>query len=49
MGFAQKDDDRLRTRTVIKGFTQIPGKDFQVNYSPVIIDTTFHTVFVLKF
>jgi hypothetical protein len=33
---------------VAKGFTQIPGKDFQENHSPVVNDTTFHTILVLK-
>jgi hypothetical protein len=46
--YAQKDDGRFRARTVAKGFTQIPGKDFQENHSPVINDTTFHTILVLK-
>jgi hypothetical protein len=46
--YAQKDDGRFRSRTVAKGFTQIPGKDFQENHSPVINDTTFHTILVLK-
>jgi hypothetical protein len=43
-----KDDGRYRARTVAKGFTQIPGKDFQENHSPVVNDTTFHTILVLK-
>jgi hypothetical protein len=38
----------FRARTVAKGFTQIPGKDFQENHSPVINDTTFHTILVSK-
>jgi Reverse transcriptase (RNA-dependent DNA polymerase) len=46
--YVQKDDDRFRARTVAKGFTQIPGKGFQENHSPVINDTTFHTILVLK-
>ena len=46
--YVQKDDGRFRARTVAKGFTQIPGKDFQENHSPVINDTTFHTMLVLK-
>jgi Reverse transcriptase (RNA-dependent DNA polymerase) len=46
--FAQKDGGRYRARTLAKGFTQIPGKDFQENHSPVINDTTFHTILVLK-
>jgi hypothetical protein len=46
--FAQKDDGRFHARTVAKGFTQIPGNDFQENHSPVVNDTTFHTLLVLK-
>jgi hypothetical protein len=46
--FAQKDDGRFCARTVAKGFTQIPGNDFQENYSPVVNDTTFHTLLILK-
>jgi Reverse transcriptase (RNA-dependent DNA polymerase) len=46
--FVQKDDGRIRARTVEKGFAQIPGKDFQENQSSVINDTTFHSVLVLK-
>jgi Reverse transcriptase (RNA-dependent DNA polymerase) len=46
--FARKDDGRYRARTVAKGFSQIPGQDFQENHAPVINDTTFHLIFVLK-
>jgi hypothetical protein len=46
--FVQKDDGRFRARTVAKGFSQIPGKDFQENHSPVVNDTTFHSILVLK-
>ena len=46
--YALKDDGRYRARTVAKGFSQIPGKDFQGNFAPVINDTTFHLVLVLK-
>jgi hypothetical protein len=46
--YVLKDDGRYRARTVAKGFTQIPGKDFQENHSPVVNDTTFHTILVLK-
>jgi hypothetical protein len=33
---------------VAKGLSQIPGKDFKENHSPVVNDTTFHTILVLK-
>ena len=46
--YAQKDDGRYRARTVAKGFSQIPGKDFQENHAPVVNDTTFHLMLVLK-
>jgi Reverse transcriptase (RNA-dependent DNA polymerase) len=44
----RKDDGRYRARTVAKGFSQIPGKDFQENHAPVVHDTTFHVVLVIK-
>jgi len=46
--FALKDDGRYRARTVAKGFSQVPGKDFQENFAPVINDTTFHMMLTLK-
>jgi hypothetical protein len=46
--YAQKDDGRFRARTVAKGFSQVPGKDFQENHAPVVNDATFHLVLVLK-
>jgi Reverse transcriptase (RNA-dependent DNA polymerase) len=46
--FAQKDDGRYRARTVAKGFSQVPGKDFQENHAPVVNDATFHLVLALK-
>jgi Reverse transcriptase (RNA-dependent DNA polymerase) len=46
--FVQKDDGRFQARTVAKGFSQIPGKDFQENHSPVVNDTTFHCILALK-
>jgi Reverse transcriptase (RNA-dependent DNA polymerase) len=46
--FARKDDGRYRARTVAKGFSQIPGQYFQENHAPVINDTTFRLILVLK-
>ena len=46
--FAIKDDGRFRARCVAKGFSQIPGKDFQENHAPVITDTTTHLLLVLQ-
>jgi hypothetical protein len=46
--FAQKDDGRIHARSDAIGFTKIPGKGFQENQSPVVIDTAFHTLLVLK-
>ena len=46
--FAVKDDGRYRARTVAKGYSQVPGKDFQENFAPVINDTTFHLILALK-
>jgi Reverse transcriptase (RNA-dependent DNA polymerase) len=45
---ALKDDGRYRSRTVAKGFSQIPGQDFQENHVPVVHDTTFHLILVFK-
>jgi hypothetical protein len=46
--YALKDDGRFRARTVAKGFSQIPGQDFQENHAPVVNDTTFHLILSLK-
>jgi Reverse transcriptase (RNA-dependent DNA polymerase) len=46
--YAEKDDGTYRSRTADKGFSQIPGKDFQEHHSPVVHDTTFHVVLVQK-
>jgi Reverse transcriptase (RNA-dependent DNA polymerase) len=37
--YAEKDDGTFRSRTVAKGFSQIPGNDFQEHRSPVVHDT----------
>jgi Reverse transcriptase (RNA-dependent DNA polymerase) len=39
--YAEKNDGTYRSRTVAKGFSEIPGKDFQEHHSPVVHDTTF--------
>jgi Reverse transcriptase (RNA-dependent DNA polymerase) len=46
--YAEKDDGTYRSRTVAKGFSQIPGQDFQEHHSPVVHDTTFCVVLVQK-
>ncbi|HSN67551.1 MAG TPA: reverse transcriptase domain-containing protein [Fusibacter sp.] len=46
--FNKKDDGRYRARTVAQGFSQIPGKDFQEKYAPVVNDATFCLVLALK-
>jgi Reverse transcriptase (RNA-dependent DNA polymerase) len=33
---------------VAKGFSQVQGQDFHENHAPVINDTTFHLILVLK-
>lgn len=43
-----KDDGRYRARTVAKGYSQIPGKDFHENHAPVVHDTSFHLTLVQK-
>ena len=45
---ARKDDGRYRARCVAKGFSQIPGKDFQENHAPVVADTTIHLILAIK-
>jgi hypothetical protein len=45
----QKDDGIFCAWCVAKGFSQIPGKYFTKNHSPVLNDTTFHIILVLKF
>jgi hypothetical protein len=45
---ARKDDGRYRAKCVAKGFSQIPGTDFQENFAPVISDTTLHLLMVIK-
>jgi Reverse transcriptase (RNA-dependent DNA polymerase) len=44
--YAEKDNGTFRSRTVAKGFSQIPGRDFQEHHSPDVHDTTFHVVLV---
>jgi Reverse transcriptase (RNA-dependent DNA polymerase) len=46
--YAEKDDGTYRSRTVAKGFSQVPGKDFQEHHSPIVHDNTFHVVLVQK-
>jgi Reverse transcriptase (RNA-dependent DNA polymerase) len=48
MGFCMKMDGRYRARCVAKGFSQVPGKDFQENCAPVIANTTLHLLLVIK-
>jgi hypothetical protein len=45
---ARKDDGCYSARCVAKGFSQIPGKDFQENHAPVISDTMLHLILVIK-
>jgi Reverse transcriptase (RNA-dependent DNA polymerase) len=46
--YALKNDGRYRACTVAKGFSQVPGKDFQENHAPVVSHATFHMILVLK-
>jgi Reverse transcriptase (RNA-dependent DNA polymerase) len=45
---AEKDDGRLRARTVTQGFSQVPGQDFQESHAPVVNDSTFRMTLVFK-
>jgi hypothetical protein len=46
--FSEKDDGRLRARTVAQGFSQIPGKDFYESHAPVVNDLTFRLTLAIK-
>jgi Reverse transcriptase (RNA-dependent DNA polymerase) len=46
--YTEKDDGTYRSLTVAKGFSQVPGKDFQEHHSPVVHDTTVCVVLVQK-
>jgi Reverse transcriptase (RNA-dependent DNA polymerase) len=46
--YARKDDSRYGSRTVAKGFSQIPGKDLHENHAPVVHDTTFRMILVAQ-
>jgi hypothetical protein len=45
--FKLKADGRYRTRLVAKGFTQIPGVDFDETFSPVARFESLHMILVL--
>jgi hypothetical protein len=44
---ARKDDGLYQARRVAKGFSQIPGNNFQENHAPVISDTTLFLLLVV--
>jgi Reverse transcriptase (RNA-dependent DNA polymerase) len=46
--YAKKADGQFRVRCVAKGFSQIPGKDFQDNHAQVVSDTTLHLLLAIK-
>jgi Reverse transcriptase (RNA-dependent DNA polymerase) len=46
--FTRKDDGRSHAHCVTKGYSHIPGKDFQENQAPVIHDTTFHLIIAIS-
>ena len=46
--FTIKDNGTYRARAVAKGYSQIPGKDFQENHAPVVHDTSFHLTLTQK-
>jgi Reverse transcriptase (RNA-dependent DNA polymerase) len=46
--YARKFDGRYRNRTFAKGFSQIPGKDFHENHTPVVHGATFRLILVAQ-
>jgi hypothetical protein len=44
----RKDNGRYCARFLAKGFSHIPGKEFQENHAPVISETTLHLLMVIK-
>jgi Reverse transcriptase (RNA-dependent DNA polymerase) len=46
--YTEQDAGTYRSLTVAKGFSQVPGKDFQEHHSPVVHDTTVCVVLVQK-
>ena len=44
--YVEKDDGRFRARAVAKGFSQIPGKDFQENFAPVINEVSMRIILI---
>jgi hypothetical protein len=45
---AQKYDGLYQARYIAKVLSQIPGKDFQENHTPVVSDTILHLLMVIK-
>jgi len=46
--FKIKDNGFFQSRTVAKGFSQVPGVDFTQNFAPVINDVTFRLALTYK-
>jgi len=46
--FAIKRNGKFRARLVACGYSQIPGIDFNDNYSPVVNDVTYRVLLILK-
>jgi Reverse transcriptase (RNA-dependent DNA polymerase) len=44
----EKDNGNLRSRTVAKGFSQVPGKDFTDTHSPVMTELAFRNALIIR-
>jgi Reverse transcriptase (RNA-dependent DNA polymerase) len=46
--YTEKYDGTYRSRTVAKGFSQVPGKDFTDSHAPVMTDLAFRLALIIK-
>ena len=46
--FNIKDDGRYRSRLVSQGYTQVEGIDYNGSYSPILSESSFRILLILK-